>query len=225
MIGTGIGQLVTVRGDAVGSATITVRDNGGHQSSTTVSIVQEKTIPIRATILCDDNHQNCVFPVVCDPANHENCVVDDHVPKEVEYANVIWQQAGIKFVLDTGDGRSVNHMDSTAYLDANSALARKNLSDARKGERGIEVYYVRRCSDDAEALGIYNPSGIVICTGHRHTQNPSEVPRILAHELGHVMGLHHHGDPNLHLMHDELSYLEGDIRFWEVLSLAIFETN
>jgi len=201
IIGSPYNHTVVVRGTSIGSATLLAQGTGTSVATSTTLPVRSlrfPPIPVRVRILTDSSGGNAATTIA-------------KVNQDIATANILWSQAAISFELI-----EVEEYPSNQWLNPSSQEMRDQLRNLMQNTGGFEVYYVSTCPDTQDSLGIATPDGIVICMGASVGLSDSLSRRVLAHELGHGLGLADTGTRNLHLMAASAGNLDGDIRTSEV---------
>ena len=180
-------------GDADWTATVTATADSGEvvvearfnedaiQPRFVLPIVRERCIPIKAFFICD--------------ANGDSEISQSDLEKKIQYANVVWRQAGVMFYLSSPPVKihAPQYFDMPEYntvTNAQGALvpgrgisqAVQYLLSQAQPDGCVRVLSVRSFTDSTAGAFTLEPDGALFMSGAGNL-------RVLSHELGHILGL------------------------------------
>lgn len=164
--GGNTGKVVTVKGNGIGDAKLKVEVHPEATDTTDLKVADEKTVKLKIYVVTEDDGTGAATTTT-------------RIDNDISDANKIWVQCAIKFVKDG----SINYIPRSDWLEPSSLAERNLIRDYASGTGAIEIYYVKKFSDEPLTTGATNSKGVVLTNGANS--------RTFAHEVGHAMGLDH----------------------------------
>ena len=180
-------------GDADWTATVTATSTNGEvvvearfnedviQPRFVLPIVRERQIPIKAYFICD--------------ANGDSVISQSDMESKIQYANVVWRQAGVMFYLssppieihapqylDMPEHNTVTNAQGVLVPGNGISQAVQNLLSQTQADGCVRVLSVRSFTDSMAAAFTLRVDRTVFLSGVGNM-------RVLSHELGHIVGL------------------------------------
>ena len=144
-------------------------------------IVRERQIPIKAYFICD--------------ANGDSVISQSDMESKIQYANVVWRQAGVVFYLSSPpvEIHAPQYLDLPAHNTVTNAQgvlvpgngisqAVQNLLSQTQADGCVRVLSVRSFTDSMAAAFTLRANQAVFLSGVGNM-------RVLSHEFGHIVGL------------------------------------
>ena len=144
-------------------------------------IVRERQIPIKAYFICD--------------ANGDSVVSQSDMERKIQYANVVWRQAGVMFYLSSPPVKihAPQYLDLPAHNTVTNAQgvlvpgngisqAVQNLLSQTQSDGCVRVLSVQSFTDSMAAAFTLRANQALFLSGVGNM-------RVLSHELGHIVGL------------------------------------